>query len=190
MFEGQTGMFQHIFGRRRQISEAVTEAAYAAIVAAARQPHLYSGFMIPDTPLGRFESLSAHLVLFLRRTKDAAAPLPALAQEIVDMFITDMDHSLRELGVGDAGVPKRMKKLSKMFYGRAEFYGKALDSGDAAGLAAALWRNIRPDTAQWLEAAALARHLILAENALKEESDASIARGEFGFLAASEENAP
>ena len=177
-------MFQHIFGRKRQISEAVTEAAYAAIVAAARQEALYARFMIPDTPLGRFESLSAHLVLFLRRTKDAAAPLPALAQEIVDTFITDMDHSLRELGIGDAGVPKRMKKLSKMFYGRAEFYGKALDRGDAAELAAALLRNIRPNADEWPEADGLALYFILAEEALKKANDSQIARGEVPFLAA------
>jgi cytochrome b pre-mRNA-processing protein 3 len=182
-------MFQHLFGRKRQISEAVTEAAYAAIVAAARQKHLYAGLMIPDTPLGRFESLSAHLVLFLRRTKDAAAPLPALAQEIVDMFITDMDHSLRELGIGDAGVPKRMKKLSKMFYGRAEFYGKALDKSDAAELTAALRRNIRPDNAEWPEAASLALYLTLAEDALKKVDDAAIARGAFEFLAVEGEQA-
>lgn len=177
-------MFQHIFGRKRQISETVTEDAYAAIVAAARQEALYARFMIPDTPLGRFESLSAHLVLFLRRTKDAAAPLPALAQEIVDMFITDMDHSLRELGIGDAGVPKRMKKLSKMFYGRAEFYGKALDKGDAGELSAALRRNIRPDADEWPEADGLAQYLISAEEALKQLDDAMIARGEVPFLAA------
>jgi cytochrome b pre-mRNA-processing protein 3 len=181
-------MFQHIFGRKRQISEAVTEAAYAAIVAAARQPHLYAELMIPDTPLGRFESLSAHLVLFLRRTKDAAAPLPALAQEIVDMFITDMDHSLRELGIGDAGVPKRMKKLAKMFYGRAEFYGKALDEGDAAELTEALRRNVRPDLSEWPEAAALAHYVISAEKALKRLDDASIAHGEFQILADGEGN--
>jgi cytochrome b pre-mRNA-processing protein 3 len=177
-------MFQHIFGRRRQISAAVTEDTYAAIVAAARQAPLYAHFMIPDTPLGRFESLSAHLVLFLRRTKDSAAPLPGLAQEIVDMFITDMDHSLRELGIGDAGVPKRMKKLSKMFYGRAEFYGKALDKGDAAELSAALLRNIMPDVSQWPEAQGLALYLISAEEALKKLDDASIARGEVPFLSA------
>jgi cytochrome b pre-mRNA-processing protein 3 len=177
-------MFQHIFGRKRQISEAVTESAYAAIVAAARQEALYARFMIPDTPLGRFESLSAHLVLFLRRTKDASMPLPALAQEIVDMFITDMDHSLRELGIGDAGVPKRMKKLSKMFYGRAEFYGKALDKGNSAELSAALMRNIMPDKAEWPQSHGLALYLISAEEALKKLDDALIARGEVPFLAA------
>ena len=177
-------MFQHLFGRKRQISEAVTEDAYAAIVAAARQAPLYSRFMIPDTPLGRFESLSAHLVLFLRRTKDAAAPLPALAQEIVDTFITDMDHSLRELGIGDAGVPKRMKKLSKMFYGRAESYGSALEKGDAAELARALKRNVKPDEAHWPQAEMLAAYLISAEAALKALDDGAISSGRFEFKAA------
>ncbi len=100
------------------------------------------------------------------------------------MFITDMDHSLRELGIGDAGVPKRMKKLSKMFYGRAEFYGKALDEVDAAELAAALLRNVRPDTAEWPQADDLARYLISAEAALKKLDDTLIARGEIPFLAA------
>ena len=100
------------------------------------------------------------------------------------MFITDMDHSLRELGIGDAGVPKRMKKLSKMFYGRAEFYGKALDRGDAGELAAALRRNVRPDTEEWQEASGLAHYLMSAEADLKTLDDAQIARGEIPFLPA------
>ena len=100
------------------------------------------------------------------------------------MFITDMDHSLRELGIGDAGVPKRMKKLSKMFYGRAEYYGKALDNGDAAELSAALLRNIRPDAAAWPQADGLAHYLFSAEEALKNLDDALISRGEVPFLPA------
>lgn len=175
-------MFQHLFSRKRQISEAITISSYEAIVAAARQPYLYSHFMIPDTPLGRYESLSAHLVLLLRRTKDAAAPLPALAQELVDEFIKDMDHSLRELGIGDAGVPKRMKNLAKMFYGRAEFYGKALDAADVTELTAALQRNIRPNDKDWPEAAALALYLIKADKALTLVNDVAIAAGRVYFL--------
>ena len=179
-------MFQHLFGKKSQISEAVTIASYEAIVAAARQPLLYSHFLVPDTPLGRFESLSLHLVLFLRRTKDAAAPLPALAQEIVDEFVKDMDHSLRELGIGDAGVPKRMKKLAKMFYGRAESYGGALDKPDAEALAAALARNICPTLASWPKANALAAYAIAADADLKKLDDHAIAAGSVKFLAAAE----
>jgi cytochrome b pre-mRNA-processing protein 3 len=151
-------------------------------VAAARQKRLYADFGVPDTPLGRFESLSAHLVLFLRRTKDAPAPLPELAQEIVDAFIIDMDHSLRELGIGDAGVPKRMKKLSKMFYGRADSYGNALTGQDSAELAEALRRNIRPQDQAWPEAAAFAGYLLRADAALTLLADGAIASGSFAFL--------
>jgi cytochrome b pre-mRNA-processing protein 3 len=177
-------MFQRLFGRNRPVSEAVVTATYEAIVAAARQPVLYSHYGIPDTPLGRFESLSAHLVLYLRRTKDAATPLPALAQEIVDTFVVDMDHSLRELGIGDQGVPKRMKKLAKMFYGRAESYGAALSKGDTSELAKALKRNILPDAVEWSGAAGLAQYLIEADSALKNNPVDALAAGKPGFMSA------
>jgi cytochrome b pre-mRNA-processing protein 3 len=182
-------MFQRLFGAKRPVSEAVVTATYEAIVAAARQPVLYSYYGIPDTPLGRFESLTAHLVLYLRRTKDAAAPLPALAQEIVDMFVIDMDHSLRELGIGDQGVPKRMKKLAKMFYGRAESYGAALSKGDDDELAQALRRNIFPDQAEWSGAAALAGYLLEADASLRHVPVEALAAGRPGFMTAPRDQA-
>jgi cytochrome b pre-mRNA-processing protein 3 len=182
-------MFQRLFGRKRPVSEAVVTATYEAIVAAARQPVLYSHFGVPDTPLGRYESLAVHLVLYLRRTKDAAAPLPALAQEIVDTFVVDMDHSLRELGIGDQGVPKRMKKLAGMFYGRAESYGAALSKGDAFELAEALRRNILPETADWPQAPAFARYLIVADIALRSVPVDELAAGRPVFISAQKDKA-
>lgn len=182
-------MFQRLFGRKRVVSEAVVTATYEAIVAAARQPPLYSHFGVPDTPLGRFESLAAHLVLYLRRTKDAAPPLPALAQEIVDIFVVDMDHSLRELGIGDQGIPKRMKKLAGMFYGRAESYGAALAKGDAGELAEALRRNILPDATDWPQALALAGYLIESDIALRVVPVDGFATGRPGFISVQKDKA-
>jgi cytochrome b pre-mRNA-processing protein 3 len=182
-------MFQRLFGRKRPVSEAVVTATYEAIVAAARQPALYSHYGVPDTPLGRYESLSAHLVLYLRRTKDATAPLPALAQEIVDTFVVDMDHSLRELGIGDQGVPKRMKKLAGMFYGRAESYGAALSKGDAGELAEALRRNILPESKDWPQALALAHYLIDADIALRGVPVDELAAGLPSFISAQKDKA-
>jgi cytochrome b pre-mRNA-processing protein 3 len=69
--------------------------------------------------LGRFEMITIHLVLYLRRTAVAGGLFRALAQEVLEAFFEDVDHSIRELGIGDAGVPKRMKKFARMFYGRA-----------------------------------------------------------------------
>ena len=96
----------------------ITDRVFEQIVAAARQPVLYARWGMPDTPLGRYESLGLHMILLLHRTRQAGPELEGLTQDIVDEFFKDIDHSIRELGVGDAGVPKRMKKLARMFYGR------------------------------------------------------------------------
>ncbi len=78
-----------------------------------------------------------------------------------------MDHSLRELGIGDQGVPKRMKKLARMFYGRVAAYGEALDADDPAALAAALTRNIRPDLEFWPHARYLSEYVLACRDCLQ-----------------------
>ena len=112
-------MFQRLFGREQTPQPRIVDALYAAIVAAARQPASIRDWDVPDTLLGRFEMLSLHM-----------SPVPAHAarrdrrcardrrRSLIDEFFTDVEHSLRELGIGDIGVPKRMKKLAGMFYGR------------------------------------------------------------------------
>ena len=87
---------------------------------------------MPDTPLGRYEMLALHMFLFLHRMRGEVGTAAAVAQEVTDTFFLDVDHSLRELGIGDVGVPKRVKKLARMFYGRAAAYGEALDAGDSS----------------------------------------------------------
>lgn len=153
-------MFQRLFRRDRASNRAITEALYLKIVAAARQPLFYSDWGVPDTPLGRYEMMSLHMLLALRRMRADDGALRDIAQEITDHFFLEMDHSLRELGVGDMGVPKRMKRLAKMFYGRAEAYSQALDKGDADELSAALSRNIWPQEAAEADAPALAAYAV------------------------------
>ncbi|TAN01954.1 MAG: ubiquinol-cytochrome C chaperone [Rhizobiaceae bacterium] len=133
------------FGSARQSSRAITDALYGEIVAAARQPLFYSHWNVPDTPIGRFEMLSLHMFLFLHRLRGETGAAHEAAQELTDSFFRDVDHSLRELGVSDQGVPRRMKKLARMFYGRAMAYGTALDQRDQAALGEALARNVLPD---------------------------------------------
>ena len=93
---------------------------------------------MPDTPEGRFECLTLHLVLVLRQLRRLPPPAADVAQDLVDAFFRQLDASLREMGVGDMGVPKRMKKLAQAYFSRAAFYDRALDSGDRGRLAAAL----------------------------------------------------
>ncbi len=123
-------MFQRLFGRERHANRAITEALYGEIVAAARQKTIYSDWNVPDTPLGRFEMVSLVMFLFQNRLYGETGPSADVAQVLIDEFFTDVEHSLRELGISDVGVPKRMKKLARMFYGRTAAYADALERGD------------------------------------------------------------
>jgi cytochrome b pre-mRNA-processing protein 3 len=82
------------------------------------------------------------MVLALRALRTMPPPGDEVAKDLTDAFFRDLDASLREMGVGDTSVPKRMKKLGEAFYGRAHAYDGALNAGDASTLAAALCRNV------------------------------------------------
>lgn len=174
-------MFQRWFGRDRGTNRAVTDALYEQIVAAARQPVFYASWGVPDTPLGRFEMISLHLFLFLHRVRGEGGAVGEIAQTLTDEFFADVDSSVRELGIGDAGVPKRVKRLAKMFYGRVVSYGEALDRGDDKALAAALARNVCPELADWSGAGPLADYTVLANASLGRQDQASLLSGRVAF---------
>jgi cytochrome b pre-mRNA-processing protein 3 len=174
-------MFQRLFGRQRQANRTITDALYSAIVAAARQPVFYSDWNVPDTPLGRFEMLSVHMFLFLHRMRNETGASRDIAQVLTDEFFRDVEHSLRELGIGDLGVPKRMKKLARMFYGRAAAYAGALERSDRPELAAALARNIRPDSSDWPAADAVAGYVMAADKWLSGEPLEALLAGRLYF---------
>ncbi len=156
-------IFDSLFGRARAANRRIADDLYGAIVAAARQEVFYSHWQVPDSPLGRFEMLSLHMFLFQHRMRNIPGAPRDLSQLLIDDFFLDVDHSLRELGIGDLGVPKRIKKLAKMFYGRTASYSAALEAGDRAALAAALARNVRPGVETWPEVAALADYVVEAD---------------------------
>jgi len=165
--------------RKNNVNKAAVERQYGALTTAARQPAFYRAANVPDTVMGRFEMLSTILILYFHRTRIATEPAKAIAQEIVDAFFEDLDHSLRELGIGDQGVPKRMKKLASMFYGRVDSYGKALDASDRMVLEAALRRNFHPEISDpSLSMARLADYMLGAVDALGALPDDVLERGE------------
>ncbi|KXF77693.1 ubiquinol-cytochrome C chaperone [Paramesorhizobium deserti] len=174
-------MILKLFSRKAKANEAITLGLYEAIVAAARQTRFYARFSVPDTPLGRYEMLSLHVFLALHRLKGENAALRAIAQEIADEFFKDVDHSLRELGIGDQGVPKRMKKLARMFYGRVGAYEAAFAADDREAFAAALTRNIRPDLEFWPGAAPVTAYVFEAREDLAKLSDTELAQGHIRF---------
>jgi hypothetical protein len=174
-----------IFGffRRNNANRAIIDRQYGILTTAARQEAFYQSANVPDTVMGRFEMLSAIMILYFRRTNGESAAIKDIAQEIVDAFFQDLDHSIRELGIGDQGVPKRMKKLASMFYGRVDSYGKALDAGDEPALAEALKRNFHPQSKDHeLSMTVLAHYMMGAAAALAEATTDVLERGEAEIL--------
>jgi cytochrome b pre-mRNA-processing protein 3 len=137
---------------------------YKRVAVAARQRGLYADLGVPDTIEGRFEALSLHMVLALRALRNKPDPAGDVARDLTDAFFRDLDASLREMGVGDTSVPKRMKTLAEAFYGRAGVYDAALDGANEAGLAEALGRNVHGTDAP---AHGLARYALAADRGLK-----------------------
>ena len=123
--------------KRRAKTRATAGELYGVVVAAARSPRNYSQFRVPDTPEGRFEMVALSLFLVLERVKRIQPDGMALAQGVIEAFVVDMDDCLREMGVGDLTVPKKVKRAAAAFYERAGHYRGALN-GDAAGLAPVL----------------------------------------------------
>ena len=119
---------------------------YGAIVAQGREPAFYAGYGVADTPAGRFDMILLHLILFARRLRREPGPIRALGQGVFDLFCRDMDHSFREMGIGDLAVPKHMRRVAEAFYGRTAAYDAAIDGGDEQ-LTAVLARNIFPQSA-------------------------------------------
>ena len=148
---------------RRASSEAVVQRLYAAVVAASRQPALYADLGVPDTFEGRFESLTLHAALLLRRLQACDPPGPALAQDLTDLVFAHFDRTLREMGVGDTVVPKRMRTLAEAFLGRSRAYEEAL-RGNAEALRASLARNVAASNSE-----ALAHYVLASVTALDRE---------------------
>jgi cytochrome b pre-mRNA-processing protein 3 len=151
--------------RKLRRNRQVVDTLYTAIVVDARQPDLYLTLGLPDTVMGRFESLSIHVFLVLARCRDDAG-LKALARDLVDRFIADVEDSLREIGIGDPSVPKRMRKLAGMFYERVAAYDPPLQAGDVATLGAALSRHALPAEAPAETGRALATYMLARKAAL------------------------
>src|SRR5271154_5385826 len=122
---------------RRQFQPATIHTLYGVIVAQARLPEFYEEFGVADSVEGRFDMIVLHLALVSRRLKRELQGA-ALGRALLEAFSRDMDHNLREMGVGDLTVPKQMKRMMEAFYGRARSYEQALAQDDPTALEAAL----------------------------------------------------
>ena len=132
--------FSRLFKRRRD--DTAANALYLALVEQSRQPVFYRDLGVADTLEGRYDMIILHAYMLFRRmgaTKTEA--MRALSQQTFDFMFTDLDQNLREMGVTDMAIGKRVTRMAEAFYGRAAAYDKALELGGRA-LQEALGRNL------------------------------------------------
>jgi len=161
----------------RPAIDPAVQALYRACIAQSRSAFFYQALAVPDTVDGRFDLLLLHVILVMRRLGTKSA----LRQQLFDLMFADMDRNLREMGVGDMSVGKKIKPMLGAFYGRFQAYESGL-ANDNTGLIEALRRNIY-NNGQVEEAlvARLAVYVQAVVDRLDQTYDEALAVGEIAF---------
>jgi len=169
-------------GFRRRSQARTIRALYGAVVAQARLAAFYANYGVPDSVAGRFDLIVLHLVLLLRRLSRDSDLSRSLGQDLFDEFCRDLDANLREMGVGDLAVPKRMQGFAEAFYGRQAAYLEAFAAADRQAFENALSRNIFIGSIED-RAARLTRYAYAVMSELAGQTDDALLRGEVVFPA-------
>ena len=128
---------------RPKPAQAAGRALYVACVEQARTPKLYADLAVPDTVEGRFEAYTLHVVLLLDRLKRQGQVAGETSQALFDTYVQGLDDALREMGVGDLSVGKKMRRLGEAFYGRVKNYEAAFETlPDTGELEAVMRRTV------------------------------------------------
>lgn len=132
--------FSRFFNRRR--FDDAANALYLALVEQSRQPVFYRDLGVADTLEGRYDMIVLHAYMLFRRLgKLETEAARQVSQRTFDFMFADMDQNLREMGVTDMGVGKRVQRMAEAFYGRTAAYDKAL-AEEGRALQQALSRNL------------------------------------------------
>lgn len=163
---------------RRPSAKAQAERLYHGAVRQARTPDFYRIGGVADTVDGRFDLICLHVHLLLQRL--AAEPDPAargLAQTLYDVMFADFDRCLREMGVSDVTVGKRVQEMTELFHGRLVAYRAGFQEGRGA-LADAVRRNLfRGDPDAEAQADGIAAYALRAAAALAAAPFAALKSG-------------
>jgi cytochrome b pre-mRNA-processing protein 3 len=163
--------------RKTRSTELAGRALYAAAAEQARRPDFYTALRVEDTANGRFELYSLHVVLLLRRLKGGGEAARETAQALFDAYVGALDEALREQGVGDLSMAKKMRKLGEAFYGRVRSYDEAFDAlPDGGPVETLVGRTVYADQAE-APAAALTRYVVQALERLAGEADERLLEG-------------
>jgi cytochrome b pre-mRNA-processing protein 3 len=153
---------------RPRPAKAIGSRLYALAVAQARSPAFYEVLGVADRIDSRFELYTVHVVLLQQRLSGHGPEAAETAQALFDAFIKSLDDVLRELGVGDLSVAKKMRRLGEALFGRAAAYRDLFRAGpDRAGLEALTARTVLGDETALDRARPLADYVLRARSMLE-----------------------
>jgi cytochrome b pre-mRNA-processing protein 3 len=149
---------------RPRAADQTGEALYGLVAAQARRPEFYTRLGVADRIDARFELYTLHVLLLVLRLRAEGEAGAEIGQALFDAYVSSLDNVLRELGVGDVAVGKKMRKLGEALYGRMTAYEGPLRTGDETIMAEALGRNVYEDAG--IDAAPLARYALACRDRL------------------------
>ena len=179
-------MFFNKLFQRSEEPPSPARRSYEKIVAQARHPEFYLNGGIEDTVDGRFDMIVLHAVIFIARlNEDNTEESKAASQAVFDEMFRDMDRSLREMGVGDLSVGKKVKKMAQVFYGRAKAYDDAMKAyvEKPEELESAVARNLFAERQHNDEPRAFAKYMMACRARLGETPQGDLCAGTFEFAA-------
>ncbi|MDV7338648.1 ubiquinol-cytochrome C chaperone family protein [Terasakiella sp. A23] len=175
-------IFSKLFKSKPAFAEEV-QALYIKIVEQSRNPVFYTDFEVADSVEGRVDMILLHAFVVMRRLKQGEEQTKEFAQSLYDLMFADFDLNLRELGVGDMGLARRVPKMAEAFYGRITVYEDGLGAEDEdVQLKEALDRNLYRKTPVSDESLQVMAQYLRREAKNLEETDiAALLKGELTF---------
>lgn len=170
---------------RRSAERDAAERLHAAITAEARQPDLFGGAKIADTLEGRAAAIALFHGVVSSRLLMAGPQGRLIADRLASRIFDSFDAALRETGVGDASIARKIRKLGEHFTGLGVAVTQALSATDRnAALQDVLVRN---DVCTSEGAGFIADRLLDADLSLSSQPDPLLLSGQTGW--ASQQNA-
>jgi cytochrome b pre-mRNA-processing protein 3 len=165
-------------------AKSAAEALYGKIVAAARSPMFYRDWGVPDTVEGRFEMIAHHMALVLGRLSAEGDSGQNIARALTEACIADLDDNMREIGIGDIVVPRKVKRAAAALYDRHRDILGAIANDDRAALDKIVSRDVGnlPGVTSF-NAHAFSGYLLESMRALSDIPSSRLLNGEVLFQA-------
>jgi cytochrome b pre-mRNA-processing protein 3 len=156
--------------------------AYVTVVNQSRQPFFYAEYAVADTLDGRFDVIVLHLFLISHRLrKEQSEEAGEFNRVLQEAFFSDMDRNVREMGVSDTGVGKRIKAMAQAFFGRLQAYSNGLTG--SVDFKESLRRNLyREASVSDAQLQAVHDYCVRTLTVLDTQDAQSIMRGEIHFI--------